>query len=1671
MDPADEEPGLPSAVKDLIRRLEGEGEPLRWLPILALPDFQYFFPEHASPSTNIGWRGEVRLRVLEAIGSCNTFHSLDTKIIFGGDISRLTAREWEILLRGFRRSTVLRAIRVGELRWRSGDEVERLCLELGRILSTSRVKNLTIVNCRLSATCYLNLASGLRGNDECELESFELRNAWEDSSAVRHMADMISSATRLETLEIGGSGGRMYDMDEDAARTLSQALIQRRSLKKLVLNEVKGEASAFLLKALDGDDGNRAIECLHLISVSGFGDCLRELLRSNPYLKEVTLAAIDMRLEEWRQLGEAISENATARTIRVIHSMDHKDSFTKKGVEELACAASSGVKVPTLELIITFNDYDALMPALDFVGRGVLRGNIKSLESLILFFRCSCNHDIMEGIVPMDGNPGETSVSVLKRLRLFVESRDTLKGVWKYLLCCLRENTSVTHLDLSDSGLDDEAFRELMDMLQVNLTLEQIDVSRTAWAKDGKKALIQHALRENQNRACYMGVFREANLTFGEAKAGGLFLCGSPRAGKTRLRQTLMRIVQGQSRLRDMLGKVLRTLRIEGELLQKDERMQISIWDFVTLEHVIFPQTSNFCVFQFVYSPFCEKTSSIKPEFSFQTELEKWMKFITSNSRVTRHSLPQVLVVMSHKDKVKDKSLTWANTIVDEVIKNFANDVKLNQELFHVDARKKKQVLPVQKHIFDILKVLLTKNSPLVPHLCSKLTSLLVTKTKDSKKCPIWSLKKFHDFCDSHLKHFIPTSSTSSVDHSSIITSIISYMNDVGSIIYIPNVKYIIVDPNWLAHTLLGDLGQHFQAQKFESFDETSSYTSKDGYVSESDFVGWTEKFLRKQPHGQRGVDREMLENILFNLDLCFKHEDTFEYYIPFFIPEHPSTEKQRLQGRAHESTYSQNIDDTSQLVSIRIQCQDVQDDVKDGEGDRKDEKEDEEGDRKDGEVDRKDEEEDREGDRKDGEIDRKDEEEDREGDRKDEKEYRKDEKEDGEGDRKDEEEDGKDGEGVEKKMEKEIEKMKKKMKKMKKEMKKMEKEMEKMKKMEKEMEKMKMEIEEDGKDEEEDGKYGEGDGKDEEGDEEDGKDGEEDGKYGEGDEEDGKDGEEDGKYGEGDGKDEEGDEEDGKDGERDGKDEEEDRKDEDGEAEEEDGKDGEGDGIDEDGENEKEDEEHESSFSPSSSSCEEDGEDPSRYIIPSLDSKRASMEEHKHEERGHKSMYWYNKDENSQFVGIRIQCQDERRMSLTAIFFLRFQMFMRRKLISEMEVSKESVICSRHYLRLFLDGHQIYVQQGRNHEYVDVLMLCSKHKSRELAQKYVMKHIVEELISFCASPKGCPGVALVLGVIQTLCVEMLNPSHFRAILIEKLKSDFICSINDKLEEMMLESSHLVKKEELFNYEHRWPRYENQEGGISERARDLLWLSDVEAVVDCIRQKQIQKFESLQEDPNSLDNDLAQSNPEGENTISDSNILEMKDYKPSTSKWLSQESISVENRSTRIVLRLEIQILDMEMQSLEMMEMKIGETLSLQRLEMMEMKMVQILSLQREYLLQQELRRKHSELTAAMLSAFNSKVDKRPRGKSSSYLTREHKCGKSFDPNCSQIGDTDSGYGDAEFGNDGDEDWRDTLSAEIGDDGDEDGSDTLSAERVSAAARIAEKALRVDCSNAECFQF
>lgn len=166
---------------------------------------------------------------------------------------------------------------------------------------------------------------------------------------------------------------------------------------------------------------------------------------------------------------------------------------------------------------------------------------------------------------------------------------------------------------------------------------------------------------------------------------------------------------------------------IEVEFLQNNDKMQISVWDvagqwiFRTLQNVLFPQTNNLCVFIFVYSPFCEKNSSKKPDSCFETELEDWLSFITSSIRVTGRDLPQVFVVISHKDKAIYSSVSWAQSIVEKLTQRFANFVYLCpiQECFHVDARKKKHIILLNSYILENFSKLLREKSSQVPQLCS----------------------------------------------------------------------------------------------------------------------------------------------------------------------------------------------------------------------------------------------------------------------------------------------------------------------------------------------------------------------------------------------------------------------------------------------------------------------------------------------------------------------------------------------------------------------------------------------------------------------------------------------------------------------------------------------------------------------------------------------------------------------------------------------------------------------------------------------------------------------------------------------------------------------------------------------------------------------------------------
>ncbi|KAG6542536.1 hypothetical protein Mapa_016007 [Marchantia paleacea] len=417
----------------------------------------------------------------------------------------------EVILRRVQSSTVLKRLVIGNLESSSAAEVEIVCLLLGQILETSSaLDTLEIIRWRLTARDLSHLASGLQANSQSNLKYLHL----EDASVVKHVVEEVNSAPRLRHLTLS----RVGMIDEDDAQTLSQALIQSSSLKLFAIHDAKCGASALLLKAFAGDSRNQSIENLQLGFVSGLEDCLPAILYSNRSLREVWLDGSDMRPQKWRVIGQAISDNALSATINVQVRWMECTREWHEGVEELVCAASSDVKDPIIDLYThkynavegdyTYVDVDDVTLPYNLLEQA-WSGKVKSLKSLRLNFPPSSNELLhLTRFVRALGN-GEPST--LKKLDLSFFNGNLLPGVWKQLFGCMRGNTSLGHLGLLGcKGLDEEAFKDLMGLLQVNLTLQSITVRGTSWEKDGKAALIQEALRQNKKRAAHVSVFKDA---------------------------------------------------------------------------------------------------------------------------------------------------------------------------------------------------------------------------------------------------------------------------------------------------------------------------------------------------------------------------------------------------------------------------------------------------------------------------------------------------------------------------------------------------------------------------------------------------------------------------------------------------------------------------------------------------------------------------------------------------------------------------------------------------------------------------------------------------------------------------------------------------------------------------------------------------------------------------------------------------------------------------------------------------------------------------------------------------------------------------------------------------------------------------------------------------------
>ncbi|KAL3698059.1 hypothetical protein R1sor_012135 [Riccia sorocarpa] len=910
------------------------------------------------------------LKFLAALQRCDTSKRFDSK---GLEDLFLQPYVWEVLVKYMRGNYQLEEIVVepSSLPAGSGRHIGELVKGAGN-LKTFQVEGLQdeLQEERFQQELAA-IASSLQGHKHATLVNFSAVYVNDLTNVVK----IISSAPHLSYISLKGS----CSMDETTKVVLCAALKECSDLKRVDLIC----SSEGILEVLGKVYGQRfsdpqvsVLECLKLEQPKSLVG-LACLAGSNICHLEITLNVFaSMRAEKW--VGRSLVRHPTLRVFTIeltIYYNDYKDD--ERDVQlgnELAEFWKASRKSPVPDIRVAIHGHPSgsvLGNAPLFVQDALKDTYLKE----ITFWEIGISPQVFKSFAELVG--ANTSVRSLQLVDVKIMgagmSLTVVKDCWAHLFHHLRENTSIRTLELYEiDGLHDENFRDLMDVLQVNFILQEVNLLDTGWDLDGKSALVQAALERNAKLAGYFSVLGAAQLSFDGAKAGRIFLCGLPFAGKTQLKVTMMDCLGKTSRsesliwttIKETVGRWVPSLRrtegIEVELFYDKEAMTISIWDFAgqqifrPLQNILFPKISQACVFLFVFNPFNkvdEKIIGLKENVhdAFAGELRSWLRFIVSNTQITGRIRPQVIVVITHKDVLEKRnnsfgqvSVSEFENIVKDLQREFQDVVELCPEcsgqegklVYHIDGTLKQDLEPITELVISSMKDVLSRKSPKVPRVCSDLVSFLLKRPLEVQTKPLWPCNQLYDFCLTNSKSLSHIDVTQE-ERGKVLHAIASYMHDAGAVCMTPRAlmeyvgdsdadcrKLAVVDLNWLTQNLLGQLitlGHPAETMKGASVRRFRQVeVDADGLLNTQQLEDILHRVLSEQK------DKEfipMVKELLLELDLCYCLESGVGRTRYFFMP--------MLLGGGSEQVIhrplSWEVDPPqgSSYFGYRIQCRD----------------------------------------------------------------------------------------------------------------------------------------------------------------------------------------------------------------------------------------------------------------------------------------------------------------------------------------------------------------------------------------------------------------------------------------------------------------------------------------------------------------------------------------------------------------------------------------------------------------------------------------------------------------------------------------------------------------------------------------------------------------------------
>jgi hypothetical protein len=157
---------------------------------------------------------------------------------------------------------------------------------------------------------------------------------------------------------------------------------------------------------------------------------------------------------------------------------------------------------------------------------------------------------------------------------------------------------------------------------------------------------------------------------------------------------------------------------------------------------------------------------------------------------------------LTHADRDLDGCLVeWAKHVVDKLRERFQNVVHIFTDIYAVNARSSDHVIPVLDFVLKNSRYLLLRTQ-VFPE-CVAMRLLLSNRIRGHPNQPIISWSTFSELCNEILPKGMGESSQLDVVERKC-KALAAHLHHMGDIIYFQGLEFIVVNPGWFCHNIMG---------------------------------------------------------------------------------------------------------------------------------------------------------------------------------------------------------------------------------------------------------------------------------------------------------------------------------------------------------------------------------------------------------------------------------------------------------------------------------------------------------------------------------------------------------------------------------------------------------------------------------------------------------------------------------------------------------------------------------------------------------------------------------------------------------------------------------------------------------------------------------------------------